>query len=130
MGRNGRRTFKKLIWAGEAAVEGHLIDRGEPNEVLTDALRFGIDPALLDDDVTDEGIWEEHLPALQVFLSVMNQWRAVATAQGPIHYLGLDYSAVAAGLGLAGITVPPALWADVQLIEAGALIALNRNRML
>ena len=127
MGSDGRRARGKLIWAGEAAVDGHLIDHGEPNEVLTDAFRFGIDPALLDEDVTSEGIWEDHLPALHVFLSVMNQWRALALADGRIHYYGLDYSAVTAGLGLAGITVAPELWADVQVIEAGALIALNRK---
>lgn len=56
------------------------------------------------------------------------QWRVVASAAGPLFFGGLDYTAVRAGLDLAGITPTPALWSDVQLIEAGALGALNRRR--
>lgn len=41
--------------------------------------------------------------------------------------LGLDYAAARAGLRLAGITMTPALWSDVQIIEAGAVAALNRT---
>lgn len=42
-------------------------------------------------------------------------------------WLGLDYAAARAGLRLAGITMTTALWADVQIIEAGAVDALNRT---
>ncbi len=56
------------------------------------------------------------------------QWRVVATAAGPLLFSGLDYTAARAGLELAGIAVSPATWADVQLIEAGAMGALNRRR--
>jgi len=52
----------------------------------------------------------------------------VASAAGPLFFCGLDYTAVRAGFDLAGITPSPGLWADVQLIEAGALGALNRRR--
>jgi hypothetical protein len=47
---------------------------------------------------------------------------------GGTGWLGLDYSAVQAGLAFAGITVTPEIWADFQLIEAGALDELNKDR--
>jgi hypothetical protein len=117
------------MWAGEAAIEGRLQDNGKPSELVEDALRFGIDPALLDEADTQDGIWPENLPAVLAFLAINTQWRAIALADGRSHFIGLDYSAAAAGLGFAGLTVTPALWADVQAVEAGALTALNRNRM-
>ncbi len=52
------------------------------------------------------------------------QFRAISGGMG-IVALGLDYAAARAGLELAGIEVTPALWADVQQIEAGAIAALN-----
>lgn len=52
---------------------------------------------------------------------VAGQWRI--TPGGKV--IGLDYGAVRAGLDLAGITVTPDLWSDVQLIEGGALRGLN-----
>lgn len=39
--------------------------------------------------------------------------------------IGLDYAAAQAGLGLAGIAVTPALWAEVREIERGARAAMN-----
>jgi len=38
---------------------------------------------------------------------------------------GLDYAGARAGLDLAGIAVTPALWADLQSIEHGAIAAMN-----
>ncbi len=38
---------------------------------------------------------------------------------------GLDYAGARAGLDLAGIAVTPALWADLQIIEHGAIAAMN-----
>ena len=40
-------------------------------------------------------------------------------------FIGLDYTAVRAGLELAGIEMTPDLWSEVQLIEAGACKGLN-----
>ena len=90
-----------------------------------DCLAFGIDPALLNRAAPDEdGIWPEHVAALEAFLSVRDQWR-VAAGQNGVVFLGLDYTAVRAGFDLAGITLTPAQWADVQMIEAGAVAAMN-----
>lgn len=93
-----------------------------------DCAFFGIDPALFADDDVEEGVWPENIPAVDAFLAVTTQWRVLATAAGPLGWSGLDYQGVRAGFDLAGITPTPALWADVQLIEAGALTALNRRR--
>lgn len=61
---------------------------------------------------------------LRAFLAVSGQWRIVAAGDSQL-WKGLDYTAVKAGLDLAGIAVTPAEWADVQIIEAAATAALN-----
>ncbi len=66
-------------------------------------------------------MWADHVPAFEAFLVVSGQWRMTGTG----HVLGLDYTAVRAGFDLAGVSVTPDLWAEVQLIEAGARRALN-----
>lgn len=43
-------------------------------------------------------------------------------------WLGLDYTAAAAGLSLAGLTPDPETWAQLRQIEAGALEILNQRR--
>lgn len=75
----------------------------------------------------DEGVWEEHIPALSAFLSVSGQWRTRPTGMGGSRWVGLDYGAVRAGFDLAGLTVSPAVWGDIREIEAGALEELNRD---
>ena len=45
----------------------------------------------------------------------------------PAQISGLDYAGARAGLDAAGFTVTPALWADIMMIEAGALSAKNKD---
>lgn len=71
----------------------------------------------------EDGVWSEHVPALEAFLAVATQWRL----SGMGRPVGLDYTAARAGFDLAGITVSPALWEQVQAIEHGALAALNED---
>jgi Phage related hypothetical protein (DUF1799) len=59
--------------------------------------------------------------ALEAFLAVASQWRIGPQGRA----LGLDYAGAQAGLALAGITVTPALWADLREIERGARMGLN-----
>lgn len=40
---------------------------------------------------------------------------------------GLDYAGARAGLEMAGIEVTPDLWADLQVIEAGALAGMRED---
>ena len=99
---------------------------GAPSESEDDARRWGIDPDLFQDG-EEHGLWEAHVPALNAFLSVASQWRIVLMQDGTWAHLGLDYSGARMGFRMAGLKVSPDLWADVQMIEAGAVNALNRK---
>lgn len=88
-----------------------------------DCKAFGLDPALFIPTEDETGLWPEHLPALRAYLAVADQWRIVMGDKAI--WLGLDYTAVRAGFDLAGLTLTPAEWADVQTIEEGARAALN-----
>ncbi|MBW6506165.1 MAG: DUF1799 domain-containing protein [Rhodobacteraceae bacterium] len=69
-------------------------------------------------------MWAENLAAFEAFLAVATQWRVVGHMNG-MTATGLDYAGARAGLDLAGIAVTPALWADLQSIEHGAIAAMN-----
>lgn len=69
------------------------------------------------------------MPAVSAFLRIDNQFRMTALASGAVVVNGLDYAGARAGLEMAGISVTPDLWADIQMIEAGAVSELNRGRM-
>lgn len=87
-----------------------------------DCAAFGIDPPARIAEAP--AIWSSHLPALEAFVSVANQWRT-APMGGGFRITGLDYAAVQAGLTLAQITLTPAEWADFRVIEQAAKAALN-----
>lgn len=106
----------KLTWAGEAWATG----RHRPSDLTDDAEKWGLDPALFDAPEED-GLWEIHAHALNAFLAISTQWRM---AHGVI---GLDYAGARAGLRMAGLKVSPEVWAEIQVIEAGAIKALNRK---
>jgi hypothetical protein len=66
---------------------------------------------------------------LCAFLKVATQWR-VATLGGGlepsgVYWLGLDYTAVAAGLAGHGIAASPPIWEGLRLMEAAAKNVLN-----
>ena len=65
---------------------------------------------------------------MTAFLAVAGQWRCHALANGALLWSGLDYTAAQAGLALSGLDPDPETWAEVRLIEAGALEELNRGR--
>lgn len=70
-------------------------------------------------------VWAWHAAALTAFLAIAGQWRVAGGGMGRMVWLGLDYTAAQAGLGLAGITVTPEVWTQVRQIEAGAREELN-----
>lgn len=75
-------------------------------------------------------IWEEHVPAWRAWCAVSSQMRteALSTMESArIVWLGLDYGAAKAGLGLAGIEVEPGTWDEVRTIEGAAIEELNRR---
>lgn len=74
---------------------------------------------------SDTGVWTEHVRAVEAFLSVTTQWRVVESFSQGLRVIGLDYPAVETGLRMSGIAVDPDLWGQLQLIEIGALGAMN-----
>ena len=124
MAGNGGCKTGKLKWAGEAWATGRLTTA--PTEIDEDARLWGLDPTQFQGP-DDGGLWEVHIPALNAFLTVSSQWRILVRQDGTYAHLGLDYTAARMGFRLAGLKVPPDLWADVQMIEAGAIAALNRK---
>lgn len=93
-----------------------------------EAAFWGIDPALLT-TAESTGIWESNVQAVHAFLTIDSQFRMTGLARGGVLVTGLDYAGARAGLELAGVTVTPDLWSDIQLVEAGAVGELNRGRM-
>lgn len=73
-------------------------------------------------------MWALNWTIVDLWLTVCTQWRTAPLADGRVHWLGLDYSAVHAGLALAGRTASPGEWAGVQLMERTAAEALNGVR--
>jgi hypothetical protein len=67
-------------------------------------------------------VWPENWPAVQAFLKVQTQW---ATGMGGP--TGLDYTRVRDGLELAGVSVTPELFEQLQVMEAGALKAFSER---
>lgn len=125
MGRLVQGQAGKLKWAGAAWADGTL-RAGTRSPALQDAELWGIDPALLGLPDHEDGVWEVHADALWAFLAVQTQWRVVSEPKRRL-WVGLDYTAAQAGLHLAGLTLTPGRWAEVQMIERGALEALNRK---
>ncbi|MGK9234772.1 DUF1799 domain-containing protein [Inquilinus limosus] len=74
-------------------------------------------------------IWPENWPAICAWPAVCTQWRteSVPGGLGPgrLVYVGLDYGAAIASAKAAGIDLTPELWADLRVMEAAALKALN-----
>ncbi|MDO5614453.1 MAG: DUF1799 domain-containing protein [Paracoccus sp. (in: a-proteobacteria)] len=109
-------------------MRGDLFTDAAPSEADTDAARWGL-PAVPRRAAPppDDGIWPAHIDALAAFLAVANQWRCHVYPDGSTHWLGLDYTAAASGLTLAGITPTPDLWDQIRSIEDGAAQELNKR---
>lgn len=106
---------------------------GGASEAAQDARVFGADEetvALIEEAErggTDGEIevWAQHWDIVVAFCAVFSQWRVVALAAGPLHYIGLDYTAARAGLDAAGIAVTPRLWDGIRTMESAARQAMN-----
>lgn len=101
---------------------GALSGPSERDEVDEDCTLLGLAPPPR--RKASQAIWACHLPALNAFLAVATQWRFAPSRDGT-RATGLDYSAVQAGLGMAGISLTPDEWADFRVIEQAAQAALN-----
>ena len=74
------------------------------------------------------GIWPENWDIVMAFCAISSQWRTESLGRGHVLYVGLDYMGAKAGLSMAGITLDPAQWQGVQVMEAAARAALNGSR--
>lgn len=76
-------------------------------------------------------MWEEHWPALELFLAMRTQWRmAIGMAGG--QRLGIDYTSLYGHPKFARLDYDEQdkLLAQIQHIEAGALAAMNEQSHL
>lgn len=109
-------------------MKGNLFDSDSParevQELEDDAAFWGI-PIDLMGLPEDQGVWPEHVAAVEAFLICSSQWRTVARFGAPPLWIGLDYTGCSAAWDMAGVEITPQQWAEIQLIEAGAKAALN-----
>lgn len=107
------------------------MDGTGPSELDQEAENWGLDPielkSLFRRDGGQTGVWPVNAPATRAFLSVCNQWRTVSLGLAGAMVTGLDYTAARAGLDMAGISVTPELWAQIQAIESGALAEMKEG---
>jgi hypothetical protein len=102
---------------------------GPTPEADADAAFWGIPAEALQTAREDGEVWPEHVAAVQAFLAVRNRWQLIQRA-GPMGHLttvahGLDLTQAEVAWRLAGITISPELWTQIEAIEDGALEALN-----
>tara|TARA_R110000824_G_scaffold142560_4_gene309681 strand:+ start:445 stop:837 length:393 start_codon:yes stop_codon:yes gene_type:complete len=73
-------------------------------------------------------VWEEHWPALELFLAMRTQWRTVSGMSGA-QRLGIDYNALYGHPKFARLDYDEQdkLLGQIQHIEAGALAAMNEQ---
>lgn len=107
-------------WAGARSIKDHTEE---------DAKAWGI-KRKKSRTATPEAfeVWEEHWPALELFLAMRTQWRVIA-GMGGAHHQGIDYTALYGHPKYARLDYDDQdkLLGQIQHIEAGALAALNDN---
>ncbi len=90
------------------------------DETEADAAALGI--VMPEQPPEDFEVLEENWPAVEMFLRLQTQWRTTMSG-----LLGLDYGAVAWLLRLYEVEDPRALLEDLQVMEAAALLSINRS---
>jgi uncharacterized protein DUF1799 len=129
--RHKRGRAGKLRAAARAWAAGTLFESGPTiGELAEDARAWGIDPAVFNkSEATGRlEIWWQHREAVLAFCAAASQWRTgVVGREGRIStlILGLDYAGARAGWELKGLTITPAVFAAVVVMEQAARTALN-----
>ncbi|NML88345.1 DUF1799 domain-containing protein [Sphingobium sp. TB-6] len=101
------------------------------SEAQGDADRFGLPAELIEKlDRKEPGfpIWPENMPIANAFLAVSSQWRTIPLISGRVHWQGLDYAGVSAGLDRAAMSLSPSQWMGLQIMERAAAAAMNNSR--
>lgn len=125
-GQGGKLKAAARHWAGGSSRDLSTAARearelGAPEEIVAQI-----------EAASDDGqfeVWEENWTTVEAFLFVSTQWRLAPYGGGlgpqMIYWVGLDYTAVRAGLEGAGIAAAPELWHGLRLMEAAARAVLN-----
>ncbi|QPI66199.1 DUF1799 domain-containing protein [Vreelandella venusta] len=118
----GRR--KKLSGAGQWWASGPA----PKDQRKKDADRWGLKDADVDDASQHFEVWQEHWPALELFLAMRTQWR-VAVGMSGGQRLGIDYTSLYGHPKYARLDYDEQdkLLTQIQHIEAGALAAFNEQ---
>lgn len=66
-------------------------------------------------------VWPVNMAIVDAFCGVATQWRTLALTDGRVLWLGLDYTAVRARLGV----LTPRLWRGLGVMERAGADALN-----
>ncbi|WIY25065.1 DUF1799 domain-containing protein [Parasedimentitalea psychrophila] len=75
----------------------------------------------------DLGVWAANVDAVEAFLDVTTQFIRLAMPDGTFRVTGLNYPGAQAAWQMAGLKITPDLFAQVQMIERGALAEWNGN---
>ncbi|WP_252109050.1 MULTISPECIES: DUF1799 domain-containing protein [unclassified Halomonas] len=114
---------KKLRGAGQWWAQGPA----PKDQRKQDADRWGLKDADAPPEApTHFEVWEEHWPALELFLAMRTQWRVVASMTGE-HRQGIDYTALYGHPKFARLSFDEQdeRLTQIQHIEAGALAVIN-----
>jgi len=126
------------MWAARCWVtDGPGLFDGKEGAAVSDARAMGADEETIA-EIRDalaaggeqDGVWPEHVAAVSLFLAVATQWRVIAvpTMDGvSLRRIGLDYPAVEATARIIGISIDGDLFHALQILEHGALAALNER---
>lgn len=122
----GRR--KKLSGAGQYWAGGRSRVKDQTEQ---DAKAWGIEHKARPKEPDVFEVWEEHWPALELFLALRTQWRVIAGMGGAQHQ-GLDYTALYGHPSFARLDYDEQdkLLAQIQHIEVGALASFNEQTHL
>ncbi len=112
----------------------------EDDEVLADARRFGASAAelaglrqiLLAGQADALSVWADNAPVVAAFVVTATQWRtALDLVDGRMRlvWIGLDYAGAKVSIEQSGMTISPALWTGLRIMEAAARDALNGDRV-
>ncbi len=132
------------MWAARAwATDGPglFVDKSDSRGAIADARAMGLgdheiaELGLMLDDAEDsagqDGVWEEHVPAVALFLAAHSQWRTVALPVNEgilLRRTGLDYAGLESIARFQGTAIDGALFHQVQVMEVAALNAFNQRR--
>lgn len=104
------------------------MNTGPSDEDKTDCKLLGIPlDGITPDNDRELGVWASNVDAVQAFLDVTTQFTRLAMPDGTFRVTGLNYPGAQAAWQMAGVDVTPDLFAQVQMIERGALAEWNGN---